>query len=289
MTETSNKISIFLVDGEPDGLKTAQLDDWGINVIVIPKNKIESINNRADCRGHAIYFLIEGEDEEVEQSATASKPNAYIGITDNLYRRLSNHRSNKDFWHTAIAFVNNGNIFTRSSIEYLESRCHGMAKKAGRFDVRENKQNPSAPDPQESDISVMENKVLPKLKLMLCVFGYPLLQEARTTSPEFPEFTCAQATAQITSDRKLVVHKGSKAKTEPSEAIEKKYHKDIKKLMADGYLKKEDENFYIFIKDCVFNSPSGACNVILGRHANGWQEWKTKKGETLEEIHGKGR
>lgn len=291
MTETSNKISIFLVDGEPDGLKTAQLDDWGINIIVIPKNKIGSITNRKDCSGNAIYFLIEGEDEEVEQSATTSKPVAYIGITDKLYQRLSDHRSKKDFWHTAIAFVNNGNIFTKSSIEYLESRCCKMAKKAGRFDLKENIQKPSTPDLQESDISLMENGILPKLKLMLSVFGYPILQEARTTGPEFNCFLGkkAVATAQMTSDRKLVVHKGSKAKTEPSGAIKKKYRKDIKKLMADGYLKKEDENFYIFTKDCVFKTPSGACNVILGRHASGWTEWKTEKGETLAEIHGQGR
>lgn len=289
MTGTPKKISIFLVDGEPDGLKTAQLDDWGINIIVVPKDKIASIKKREDCEGNSIYFLIEGEDEEVEQPSTTSKPGAYIGITNNLHRRLSHHRSEsgkKIFWHTAIAFVNDGNIFTESSTKYLESRCYEIAKRAGRFDVEANKQNPSTRGLQDSDISLMENGILPKLKLMLSVFGYPLLQEARTTSPEF---TCASATAQITSDRRLVVHKGSRATTKPTKPIEKKYHKDIKKLKADGYLKKEDENFYIFTKDCVFDTPSGACNVILGRHASGWKEWKTKRGETLEEIHGRGR
>lgn len=300
MTKTSNagsgnKISIFLVDGEPDGLKTAQLDDWGINIIVVPKDKIASIKKRKDCEGNSIYFLIEGEDEEVDQSATTSRPRAYIGITNDLHQRLSRHSSKsgqKAFWHTAIAFVNSGNIFTQSSIQYLESQCCEIAKRAGRFDVEENKQNPSTPeDLQESDISLMKNGILPKLKLMLSVFGYPILQEARTTGPEFTCFLSkkAVATAQMTSDRRFVVHKGSKATIKPSKGVEKKYHKDIEKLKTEGYLKKEDENCYIFAKDCVFKSPSGACNVILGRHANGWTEWKTEKGETLAEIHGQGR
>ena len=51
------------------------------------------------------------------------------------------------------------------------------------------------------------------------------------------------------------------------------------------HIRKKDENSYVFLKDYIFNSPSGASNIILGRNSNGWTEWKTSAGKKLEEIY----
>jgi hypothetical protein len=40
----------------------------------------------------------------------------------------------------------------------------------------------------------------------------------------------------------------------------------------------------IFRKDFAFKTPTAACNIIAWGNQNGWLEWKTKDGKTLDEI-----
>jgi len=43
----------------------------------------------------------------------------------------------------------------------------------------------------------------------------------------------------------------------------------------------------IFAEDAIFNSPSAASNMILGRNSNGFTEWVNKQGLTFKEIQDK--
>jgi hypothetical protein len=47
---------------------------------------------------------------------------------------------------------------------------------------------------------------------------------------------------------------------------------------------REDGDTVVFPKDHLFNSPSMAAVSLMGRTANGWVEWKTKEGKTLDEV-----
>ena len=40
----------------------------------------------------------------------------------------------------------------------------------------------------------------------------------------------------------------------------------------------------VFEKDHVFGSPSMAAIALLGRTANGWKEWKSADGTTLDQL-----
>jgi hypothetical protein len=40
----------------------------------------------------------------------------------------------------------------------------------------------------------------------------------------------------------------------------------------------------IFAEDTIFNSPSAASNMILGRNSNGFAEWVNKDGLTFKEV-----
>ena len=39
-----------------------------------------------------------------------------------------------------------------------------------------------------------------------------------------------------------------------------------------------------FTEDYLFDSPSGAAMLVLGRTSNGWNDWKTADGRTLHEV-----
>ena len=41
---------------------------------------------------------------------------------------------------------------------------------------------------------------------------------------------------------------------------------------------------YVFTRDHLFASPSMAAVALMGRSANGWTDWKTPQGQTLDEV-----
>jgi|TARA_B110000495_G_scaffold56884_1_gene48156 hypothetical protein len=47
-----------------------------------------------------------------------------------------------------------------------------------------------------------------------------------------------------------------------------------------------ENNIYKFTSDHIFSSPSAAV-AVLARSANGWNEWKTKDGKTLNDLYRK--
>lgn len=278
-------IKIFLVDGEPNGLKTVELSNWVGQAIVIPRNKLKSIKIREDCNKPAVYFLIGKESEEALLST------AYIGEAENLWDRLTTHDNSKDFWRTAIAFVGKDSNLTKAHVKYLESRCIEIAESVQRFNLKNGKKS-FLPSLSESDVAEME-EFLNKLKLLLTAVGYPILQEITSkehTDTSDPLFICkgknALANGRMTNDG-FVVYKDSTATTQLSNTVAERNRKNLDKLISNGYLEKKDEHLFIFIKDYVFNSPSAASDIILGNSTSGWQKWKTETGKTFETIYKK--
>ena len=53
--------------------------------------------------------------------------------------------------------------------------------------------------------------------------------------------------------------------------------------MQSGIMRVEGDAV-IFTKDHLFRTPSMAAEALLGRTANGWTEWKTKGGKTLDAV-----
>lgn len=86
------------------------------------------------------------------------------------------------------------------------------------------------------------------------------------------------------NDGRMKVLKSSTALVKNAPAfIKHNYKKTKDALIADKLLKPKGK-YYIFVKDYVFDSPSAAAAVILGRSASGPEEWKNEAGKTLKEI-----
>jgi hypothetical protein len=82
----------------------------------------------------------------------------------------------------------------------------------------------------------------------------------------------------------LTVLQGSKAALQSTDAAQRATT-IREKLKKKGVLKPDGDNTsLIFMRDELFSSPSAAARAVLGRSANGWDEWKTKDGRTLDQI-----
>ncbi len=285
------KITLFLVDGEPDGLKTLELGGWNGIGIVFPKNKLREFASNEYAGKSGVYFLF---GRESEDSCVST---AYIGHASNVIDRLNthNHDRGKEFWYRTVVFVSKDDSLTTTHARYIESRCLSLAREAKHFGYRiSNSNEPTLGNLPEVEIPATEG-FLENIRLLLATIGYPILQKveakaaADTENPLFSVQTrdgSAKGTARMTNEG-FIVYKGSTIKGKQAEAVADRNKRLIAKLSAEGIIEKNGGG-YVFVGDYSFTTSSAAGALILGRSANGWIIWKTAEGKTLAEVYRKG-
>ena len=61
----------------------------------------------------------------------------------------------------------------------------------------------------------------------------------------------------------------------------------MRRKLVETKIMVESGDKLIFAEDAVFNSPSAASNMVLGRNSNGFAEWVNEKGLTFKEVQEK--
>jgi len=122
----AKSISLFLIDGTPDGNIACELFNWTGKGYRIPRNNLNEISNRRDLKKAGVYFLI-GKDENDNDSV-------YIGETEEVIKRLFQHQE-KDFWLEALVFISKDENLNKAHIKFLEFILHQQAVDAGRYIV----------------------------------------------------------------------------------------------------------------------------------------------------------
>ncbi|MFT5725899.1 MAG: hypothetical protein ACI8PB_000015 [Desulforhopalus sp.] len=278
MTKSKGKtIQIFLPDGNPRGIKIADITSRTVQTLSIPRSSLDEVAKRSEIKSVGIYFLIGTTNE-------GAKPMLYIGEAENCLVRLKQHNQKKEFWNIALVAISKTQFFTKSHIKYLEWYCYESAKKADRY-ILDNSQIPSKPyipEPVEADL--MDN--FDTIKILVSTLGYPLFDTIAKPKQKKDILICkgkdAVAQGEYTEDG-VVVFAGSTANIQESKSVQAWISDKRQKLIEQGVLKLKD-NVYIFTSNYIFPSPSAASAVVLGRSANGWIEWRYQDGKTLDEV-----
>lgn len=285
---TGKSLRLFLADGSPGGLLTAEIMNWTGHVVAAPRSDLAALLRRPEVSRTGIYILL-GDDPD-----SLGNQLAYIGEGDDVGKRLYQHarsgdQQGKDFWDRAVVLTSKDTNLTKAHARYLESRLIALAIEANRARLT----NSTAPAPislPEADVSDMEYFVS-QAKIVLPILGInifrstamPLVAGLESRSPdqvlESPVFELelsrerVHATAQEV-DGEFTVRAGSLARRAWVGA-EGGYEQLRRKLEADGTLESsEGDKAMRFVHDEVFASPSAAAAVVLGRSANGRNEWK---------------
>ncbi len=271
-------IQIYLPTGEPRGIRIAEMTTRTVQTMLVPQNQLKTAKTRPELDQIAVYFLF-GESEE------QARPICYIGQTEDLRSRLDSHSNTKDFWNIAVLAISKTQAFTPAHIRWLEWHCVQQAGQIGRYSL-DNTQNPREPfvtEPLRDDcLDAFET-----ISILLTALGYPVFEPL--AAPSVRElFTItgpeADGTGALTEDG-FLVRKGSLCRREMVESA-KRFRVDSARtpLIEGGILVDHNDTQYVFSEDYIFNSPSGAASVILGRSSNGWTEWKNDQGQTLHEA-----
>lgn len=284
-------IRVFLVDGTPGGLLTAEIMNWTGHVVAAPRSDLATLLKRFEAHRTGIYILLGDDPNKIGGTL------AYIGEADDISKRLYEHgrpeeQGGKDFWNRAILLTSKDTNLTKAHARYLESRLITLAREADRAVLTNGTAPPPLPLP-EADVSDMEY-FISQAKIVLPVLGVNLFRAGVVThksrqsnsmnasrgdiSPVFEMIVKKygiSATAQEI-DGEFNVIKGSTARLE-WEGVDDGYKRLREQLEKDGTLEiTEDGRYRRFTRNQVFASPSAAAGVVAGRSANGRVEWKVQ-------------
>lgn len=272
-------IKIFLIDGDSNGRMSCELSNWTGKAYKIPRIKIRECSDRDDLINTGIYLLF-GKDEEGTELV-------YIGEAESVLSRLKQHLSGKEFWNEAIVFISKDDNLNKAHVKYLENRLHDIAMSARRYKI-ENTIIPTQSSISESDRAEME-EFIEYIKMLVNTLGHKVFDEKREYKvKEKQDFFSFKATrgaeghGQPTSDG-FVVFRGSKAAFEVTNSFSPSLLKIRQKLIDTGILENKVE-YFEFLEDFIFSSPSTAAAIVMGRNANGQKEWKLNNGTTLKDF-----
>ena len=283
-------IRLYLADGTPGGLLTAEIMNWTGHVVAAPRSDLAGLLKRPEASRTGIYLLLGDDPDSLGGSI------AYIGEGDDVGKRLYQHaraeeQGGKDFWDRAIVLTSKDANLTKAHARYLESRFITLASQARRSRLL----NGTAPAPlplPEADVSDMEYFIT-QAKIVLPVLGVNILRSAAnadsgvagassgpaaTSSPVFvlhvkKDGIMARA-REIDGEFTVLEGSCARASWTGSQHTYKTLHH---KLADDGALVPEPSGAAMgFARDQVFASPSAAAAVITGRQANGRAEWKVE-------------
>lgn len=282
------KLTVYMIDGTAYGPRLSEIGNWVGKAIYSPRATVNKIMKRPEFDNPGIYCL------KGDATDDAFDEKIYIGEAENIKYRLKQHLSdpNKDF-KELIFFVSKDELLTKTQIRYLESRLVQLAISAKTAQI-DNGNLPSLPTLHEADISDMEY-FLEQIKLILPVMGFKFLisstadqkqvdakEESKVHETYFIKTRTFKATMTET-DQGYIVAKGSEAKKRLSNSCTETY-RNMRRKLIETKIMVESGDKLIFAEDAVFNSPSAASNMVLGRNSNGFTEWVNKKGLTFKEI-----
>ncbi|MDV6319464.1 GIY-YIG nuclease family protein [Chromohalobacter sp. HP20-39] len=281
-------IRLFLVDGVPNGLLTAEIMNWTGHVLTGPRSKLSELVQRPECGRTGIYFLV-GPDPE-----NSLRPLVYIGESDDVAMRLKQHnrpeeKGGKDFWEKVCLVTSKDQNLTKAHVKYLESLLIQSAGQVGRCKLINGTSHDyiNLPESDRADMAFF----LEQIRTVLPVLGLDFLREtsrppkesdvASAVEPETsPRFTLEVPRHGIRAigqeiDGEFYVFKGSLARGSWT-GTERGYQSLYNQLCEDGALIVGSEGGRVFSEDQSFSSPSAAAAVVSGRSANGRISWKVE-------------
>jgi len=293
-------IKLFLVDGVPDGMRTAEIMSWTGHVLFAPRASVAALLARPEVKKTGAYLLIGPDPQDADQTMV------YVGEGDNVGVRISSHNkdADKEFWEHVCVITSKDLNLTKAHVRYLESRLIKIIDREGRASLA-NKSDPDFDLLPESDLADMDDFIA-RLQILLPVLGadfvrptpqvYPSKTPKRTIIPPLeggidgvqiqkhsldagthPEFRMSAGGLQARAlevDGQMMILAGSDARSEEAPSLASNVRAYREQLRRAGKLRPaEGTGDLRFIEDVAFTSPSAAAQAVMGTSRNGRTDW----------------
>ena len=292
-------INIFLLDGDPNGIRVAQIMMSTIQAIAFRRSKLGQVRKTfPEIERPGVYILIGDDENEPDRQS------AYIGESERIGERLATHNSNrsgrdsKEFWTDTVVLISKDENLTKSHARYIESCLIRSTGNNPRWALP-NAKRPSgdAGKLPLSDRAAMDEFV-DQTKTLVGALGWDLFREMRGRpgdepalekinglGPQLEEFKFRFGGQDFVADMKLnasgefVVLAGSKARVKTTSTIPRGTVA-LRKTLIDSEILKQEGDYLVFTSNYRFRSASAAAATVIGASANGRVLWKLPDGRT---------
>lgn len=281
MSPRAATIQIFLPGGDPRGIRVAEMTTRIVQVIEVPRSLLAEFLAMPESEQVALYFLFGESDDDTD-------PRVYIGQTGDLRARLAKHNKEKDFWERAVILISRTNSLTQTHAVYLEWCALQAATEAARYQDENGTKGsrPHTPAPLEADcLEIFETG-----HALLATLGYPVFDPVRkptadaTAAQEFVLTSSGANGRGLYTTEGFVVLQGSSGRATLVPSVIGTSTGAMRQSLIDAGVIAVTGDRAVFAKDHLFRTPSGAACAVLGRTANGWIEWTTTNGQTLDAV-----
>jgi len=271
-------ITIHLPNGEPAGIKIAELTYQLIRAYVIPRELLNEAKNHDELSKPALYLLLSKDGEQ-----------AYVGKSRDFLARMRTHDADlsKDYWDLAIAFVTKDSSLETGDVGYLESIAVARVQEAKRTKLH-NRIAPTMDNLHEFRISMVEG-FFEDVCLISATLGFPIfdvLKEEEIRESEIWYCKTNKTDARGVFDGgSFTVLAGSSIDVHHAESLERDFPGVIqqrKEIFASQGAEKDGVT--ILSSNVSFKSPNQAGVFAAGRTVNAWTTWKNEEGKTMDEL-----
>lgn len=287
MSKFGRSIRIFLADGSPSGLRHVEIANWTGQALACPRSRFSELIKWEESKRPGVYFLFE--------SGSSENNLAYIGESEDVFKRLADHDRKKEFWNEVVIFTSKDENLTKGHIKYLESRLVELSKSADRYQL-ENSNTPSRSTLPRADTAAME-EFIDNIRLILGSLSHKILEPVSIKMPASTPTTEEDAlvnyifhlrvhkltaSGKLTDDGFLLLA-GSQISKKSSESMPGKSKMIKNKMIEDRVLEVRNDH-YLLTKDKLISSSSYAASLVAGNSRSGPQSWKTSQGEMLKAL-----
>lgn len=292
-------INIFLLDGDPNGIRVAQIMMSTIQAIAFRRSKLGQVRKTfPEIERPGVYILI-GDDE-----AEPDRQTGYIGESESIGERLATHNSNrsgrdsKDFWTDTVVLISKDDNLTKSHARYIEACLIRGTGNNPRWALP-NAKRPSgdAGKLPLSDRAAMDEFV-DQTKTLVGALGWDLFREMRGRPDEAVQTEQTRPSGDPLADPKFffrgqgfsaemklsvsgefLVQAGSRARLKTTSTIPRGTVA-LRKTLVDSGVVRQDGDCLVFTSNYSFSSASAAAAAVIGASANGRILWKLPDGST---------
>ena len=270
----SKKLEIIYHNGKPDGIRLVRRQLSTMTAYVIPRPLLAEAKKITGIDRPGIYYLInEDDDNRIAQ--------VYVGQTRNGVTRLDDHNRSKDFWNKAIMFLADNKTFSLDMISGLEAYAISKITASKRYRV-ENAVNPRY-EIDEYDLPLIE-EVYEDIEFIMATQGYKMENDPLSLDRKKLLYTTRNGIRGIGNydGDQFEVLEGSEidmSRRCHSDKIERQRQNAVQ----TGDIVKNGERYTLRVS-VSFPSPSMAAGFVLGGNRNGWIEWKSRDGETMDAL-----
>jgi hypothetical protein len=288
-------INIFLLDGDPDGVKVAQIAMSTIQAIAFRRNQLRRVRSTfPEIERPGVYVLIGADETEPGRLL------GYIGESEGVGGRLATHSADsaRSFWIDTVVLVSKDENLTKSHARYVEASLIRAVSDNPRWTLPNANRPASDAGKLPLPDRVAMDEFIDQTKTLVGALGWDLFKVVR--GPVAPTAQAAEAPpapSTATTERfsfrgegfdaemkigpsgEIVVTSGSKARLRTTPTIPKGTVAMRQMLQERGVLKATQDHL-VFESEYTFSSPSAAAAVVTGASANGRIVWKLPDGRT---------